>query len=70
MTLSALKFIGLALCAVVLGVLSASFATALIGPGVGGYSSHGSNGFLAVKGVVRVTEDEIPGHISHILGRQ
>ncbi len=47
MAISALKFIGLALGAVTLGVLSASFAFGQFGPGQSGYAALGTTGWIA-----------------------
>ncbi|GBE44845.1 EF hand [bacterium BMS3Bbin10] len=47
MAIGALKFIGLALGAVALGVVSTSFAFGQMGPGPGGFAGPGQNGWLA-----------------------
>jgi hypothetical protein len=69
MALSALKFIGLAIGAVVLGVLSTSFAFSQMGAGAGGFTGHGSNAWIALKYDSKVTEDEKAGRIRHIMRR-
>jgi hypothetical protein len=69
MALSALKFIGLAIGAVVLGVLSTSFAFSQMGAGESRFTGHGSNAWIALKYDSKVTEDEIAGRIRHIMRR-
>lgn len=67
MALSALKFIGLAVGSVALGVLSASFAFSQRGPGVGGFAGNGSKPWMTLNYESKVTEDEIPAGIRHII---
>lgn len=69
MALSALKFIGLAVGAVALGALSASFAFGQMGPEADGLAAYGPNGRLALNYESKVTEDEIPDRIRHIMWR-
>ena len=69
MAISALRFIGLAVCAVALGVLSASFAFSKMGPGTDGLSAYGSNAGMAPIYDGKVTQDEISDRVRHIMGR-
>ena len=69
MAISALKFIGLAVGAVALGVLSASFAFGVMEPEAGGMAGYGPNDRSALKYESRVTEDEIADRIRHIKWR-
>lgn len=69
MAVSALKFIGLAVGAVALGVLSASFAFSQLGAKVGGLSGVGSNDWAAMYFERQETEDVIPARIRHMIGR-
>lgn len=69
MAISALKFIGLAVGAVALGVLSASFIYEQMGPGAGGFAGNGLKTWLVPDGDGMMTKDEIPGGILHIMRR-
>jgi hypothetical protein len=69
MAVSALKFIGLAVGAVALGVLSASFAFSQLGSKVDGLSGVGSNDWTAISFDRQATKDVIPARIRHIIGR-
>ena len=69
MAINAWKFIGLAVGAVALGVLSASFAFSQLGPGADGYTGNGSKAWMPLTYDSKMTEDEIPGPIRHIMRR-
>lgn len=64
-----LKFIGLAAAAVVLGVLSASFAFGKMGLGGPGISNDRFT-WMNVDGTGDGTRDEIEARLRHIMGRQ
>jgi hypothetical protein len=67
--MSALKFIGLAVSAVALGVLSSSFAFSHIGAGASRVAGSGPQGWMALITESRMTEDEMPAGIRHIVRR-
>ncbi len=69
MAISALKFIGLAVGAVALGVLSASFTFEQMGSGAGGFAGYGSKTWLVPNDNGMMTKDEILGGILHIIRR-
>ena len=67
MALGAMKFIGLAVSAVVLGVLSASFAFSHIGTAPGHIAGSGSDSWITLNGGSSTTEDEIQKVLGHIV---
>ncbi len=69
MVLSALRFITLTFIAVVLGVLSASYAIGQTEHGVIEFAGYGPNGWLALNCVSKVSEDEMRGRTDHIQRR-
>ena len=69
MAVSALKFIGLAVGAVALGVLSASFAFSQLGSKVEGLTGEGSNAWATMNFDRQTTKDVMPARIRHIIGR-
>lgn len=68
MAAGALKFIGLAAVAVVLGVLSASFAFGKMGLGGPGMS-HEQFSWMNSESMEVGTRDEIGAGLRHIMGR-
>lgn len=69
MALGALKFIGLAVGAVALGVLSASFAFSHIGSGTSLIAGGVTQNWMTLNAESWMTKDEIPAGIRHIVGR-
>lgn len=68
MAIGALRFIGLAAAAVVLGVLSASFAFGKMGPGSRAFSD-GRFSWVNTDATEKGTKDEIRFVLRHIVGR-
>ena len=69
MAISALKFIGLAVGAVALGVLSASFAFSHMGSVTINIAGDEPKGRSVLNYDSKTTEDEMPGRIRHIVRR-
>ncbi len=69
MALSALKFIGLAVGAVALGVLSASFAFSHIGSGTSLVAVGEPRNWMTLNVESRMTKDAIPAGMRHIMRR-
>ncbi len=69
MAISALKFIGLAVGAVALGVISASLTFEQMGFGAGEFAGYGLKTSLVPNDNGLMTKDEMPGGILHIMRR-
>lgn len=69
MAMGALKYIGLAVGAVVLGVLSASFAFSHIGPVTNLNAGGEMPNRMSLNAESWMTKDEIPAGMRHKVGR-